>query len=122
MGITHAVDGFIGPFGGGGGKRLGVGVVGRAVVGEQAKPFAVAAIHVDFAQVEIRAVAAPTPLHEHLIAADDGINHDMILCENADMIAQPPRLDGDIAFQRFADLIHDRTHLQMQGSSFIVGE
>ena len=46
----------------------------------------------------------------------------MILGQHADMIAQPPWLDRDIAFKRLADLIHDRAHLQMQRGPLVVSE
>src|SRR5450756_663485 len=57
--IAHAVDGFVGPLGRRGGKRLRVHIAGRGVVGEQPIAFAIAAIHLDFAHVEEGGIAAP---------------------------------------------------------------
>ena len=41
--IAQTVDGFVGPLGRRGGKRLRVHIAGRGVVGEQSKAFAIAA-------------------------------------------------------------------------------
>jgi len=49
--VVHAVDGAVGPFGGCGGNRRGVGVAGRGVKGQRHKALAIAAIHLNFAHV-----------------------------------------------------------------------
>jgi len=72
--VVHAVDGFVGPDGFAGGKGLRIGVAGCGVYGQQSIAFAVAAIDLDFATVQIRHVAAPAPGHIHMIAGYGGVN------------------------------------------------
>ena len=40
--FAHAIDGLVGPFGGRGRQRLGVGVIGRGVDGQEPEALAVA--------------------------------------------------------------------------------
>ncbi len=59
--IADAVDGAVGPLGGGGGMRGGVLVGGGGIVGEKLEAPAVSPVHLDFAEVEVGAVTFPTP-------------------------------------------------------------
>ena len=68
LAVADAVDGAVGPFGGHGGEGLGIGVAGRGVVGQQHEGIAVAAVHLEFAEVEEDFVAAPAPLDEDVVA------------------------------------------------------
>ena len=70
--IAHAVDGFVSPLRERGGRRGGVFVVGRGVVGQEDEAFAVAAVHLEFQHVEGGAVAAPAPADFHAAAAEEG--------------------------------------------------
>src|SRR5574344_1583726 len=45
-----------------------------------------------------------------------------VLRQDADMLAEPVRLDGDIALQRLGDLIQYRPHIQVQGRALVVGQ
>jgi hypothetical protein len=38
------------------------------------------------------------------------------------VIAEPVRLDGDVALQRLGDLVQHRAHVQVQGGAFVVGQ
>ena len=60
-GVANAVDGLVGPFHGRGGEGLGVDVAGCGVEGEGDEAFVVAAVELEFANVEEGAEAAPTP-------------------------------------------------------------
>ena len=70
--VAHAVDRTVSPRRRGGRERLRVGVARRRVVGQQHETLAVAAVHLDFAEVEVGAVAAPAPFHVHLVARNHG--------------------------------------------------
>jgi hypothetical protein len=73
-GIADAVDGAVGPFHGRGGEGLGVDVAGGGVEGEGDEAFAVAAVDLEFADVEEAAEAAPIPIDEDVRALDDGVD------------------------------------------------
>ena len=70
--VVHAVDGAVGPFGGGGGVALGVFVVGGGVVGE-GDP-AGAPVDLDLTHAEEFAVAAPAPGDLDDAASGEGID------------------------------------------------
>jgi hypothetical protein len=63
-GVADAVDGLVSPFHGRGGEGLGVDVAGGGVEGERDEAFAVAAVDLDFADVEEGAEAAPIPIDQ----------------------------------------------------------
>jgi len=71
--VVHAVDGAVFPFGGGGGEGGAVGVAGGGVEGEDLP--ALATVHLDFALVEVGAVALPAPVEFHVVADDAGFQH-----------------------------------------------
>jgi hypothetical protein len=64
----------IGPFHGRGGEGLGVDVAGSGVEGEGDEAFAVAAVDLEFADVEEGAEAAPIPIDKNVRALDDGVD------------------------------------------------
>jgi hypothetical protein len=66
--VADAVDGLVGPFHGRGGEGLGVDVAGRGVEGERDEAFVVAAVDLEFADVEEGAEAAPIPIDADLHA------------------------------------------------------
>jgi hypothetical protein len=65
-GVSHLINATVGPDGLGGGKRLGVGLAGRGVYGQQHGAFAVVAVHPELEAVQERGVTAPVPFHQHL--------------------------------------------------------
>lgn len=73
-GIADAVNGLVGPFHRRGRKGLGVGVAGCGVEGERDEAFAVAAVDLDFADVEKGAEAAPIPIDEDLHPVNEGVD------------------------------------------------
>lgn len=60
LAAADAIDGFLGPFRGSGGRRGGVGVAGGGVVGEQG--VADAAVHLDLDHVAMGTEAVPAPV------------------------------------------------------------
>lgn len=61
-GVAEAVDGLVRPFHGRGGEGCRVDVAGGGVEGERDEAFVVAAVDLDFADVEEGAEAAPIPI------------------------------------------------------------
>jgi hypothetical protein len=60
--VADAVNGLVGPFRGRGGEGLAVDVAGSGVESERDEAFGVAAVDLDFADVEKGAEAAPIPV------------------------------------------------------------
>lgn len=71
--VVHAVDGAVFPFRRRGGEWGAVGVAGGGVEGEDLP--ARAAIHLDFALVEVGAVALPAPVEFHFVACEADFQH-----------------------------------------------
>ncbi len=50
--------------------------------------------------------------------AVEKLHFNLIRC--ADLLAEPARLEGDLALQRLGDLVQDRAHVEVQGRALVV--
>lgn len=76
-----------------------------AVADQIRRPYHLAALHAD------------RQFRPHL-----GIDPHPVLGQDADVFAEPVRLDGDVALQRLGDLAQYRPHIQVQRRALVVGQ